>query len=192
MRSHRVRVPIRLVPGATRLAPLAASRRPVSRHLFALAITVRVPARSRGRRLGRAHFTRHRFALSSSRVGLIEIDDSVYLIDSDLMVNAEESNEFGILKALFFAFIGGLILNLMPCVFPVISLKVLSFVSMSGESETKIRLHSISFSLGVLISFLAIAILLIALKESGNYLGWGFQLQSPLIEIGRASCRERV
>ena len=113
--------------------------------------------------------------------GLIEIDDSVYLIDSNLMVNAEESNEFGILEALFFAFIGGLILNLMPCVFPVISLKVLSFVSMSGESETKIRLHSISFSLGVLISFLAIAILLIALKESGNYLGWGFQLQSPLI-----------
>ena len=113
--------------------------------------------------------------------GLIEIDNSVYLIDSDLILNAEESNEFGLLEALFFAFIGGLILNLMPCVFPVISLKVLSFVSMSGESETKIRLHSISFSLGVLISFLAIAILLIALKESGNYLGWGFQLQSPLI-----------
>ena len=52
---------------------------------------------------------------------------------------------------------------------------------MSGESENKIRLHSLSFSLGVLISFLAIAILLIVLKESGNYLGWGFQLQSPLI-----------
>ncbi|MDC1123615.1 protein-disulfide reductase DsbD family protein [Gammaproteobacteria bacterium] len=118
---------------------------------------------------------------SNNIKGLIEIDDSVYLIDSDLILSAEQSNEFGILEALFFAFIGGLILNLMPCVFPVISLKVLSFVSMSGESENKIRLHSLSFSLGVLISFLAIAVLLIVLKESGNYLGWGFQLQSPLI-----------
>ena len=113
--------------------------------------------------------------------GVIEIDESLYLIDSDLTNYAEKDNAFGMLQALFFAFIGGLILNLMPCVFPVISLKVLSFVSMSGESESKIRLHSLSFSLGVLLSFIAIAVLLIILKESGNYLGWGFQLQSPLI-----------
>ncbi|MDA8696347.1 thioredoxin family protein, partial [Gammaproteobacteria bacterium] len=113
--------------------------------------------------------------------GVIEIDESLYLIDSDLTNYAEEDDAFGMLQALLFAFIGGLILNLMPCVFPVISLKVLSFVSMSGESESKIRLHSLSFSLGVLLSFIAIAVLLIILKESGNYLGWGFQLQSPLI-----------
>ena len=113
--------------------------------------------------------------------GVIEIDESLYLIDSDLTNYAEKDDAFGMLQALFFAFIGGLILNLMPCVFPVISLKVLSFVSMSGESESKIRLHSLSFSLGVLLSFIAIAVLLIILKESGNYLGWGFQLQSPLI-----------
>jgi thiol:disulfide interchange protein DsbD len=69
----------------------------------------------------------------------------------------------------------------MPCVFPIISLKILSFVSLGNESKAKIRLHALSFCLGVLISFISIGIALIALKQAGNYLGWGFQLQSPVI-----------
>jgi len=69
----------------------------------------------------------------------------------------------------------------MPCVFPVISLKVLSFVSLGNESSTKVRLHSLSFCLGVLISFIAMGLALLALKQVGTNLGWGFQLQSPLI-----------
>ena len=85
------------------------------------------------------------------------------------------------MQALIFAFIGGLILNLMPCVFPIISLKILSFVSLGNESKQKIRLHALSFCFGALLSFLLIGLSLILLKQTGNYLGWGFQLQSPII-----------
>ena len=69
----------------------------------------------------------------------------------------------------------------MPCVFPIISLKILSFVSMGNESSLKIRQHALSFCLGVLISFLIIGFAMIMLKQAGSYLGWGFQLQSPVI-----------
>ena len=85
------------------------------------------------------------------------------------------------LQALIFAFLGGLILNLMPCVFPIISLKILSFVSMGNESNLKIRQHALSFCSGVLISFLLIGFAMIMLKQAGSNLGWGFQLQSPVI-----------
>jgi len=66
-------------------------------------------------------------------------------------------------------------------VFPIISLKVLSFVSMSNQSPSKIRAHALSFCAGVMISFLLIGFAMILLKQAGLYLGWGFQLQSPLI-----------
>ncbi len=82
--------------------------------------------------------------------------------------------------AIGFAFIGGLILNLMPCVLPVVSLKLLSFVKMAGSSRITIVKHGVTFALGVLLSFWALAIMLIALKSYGNVVGWGFQLQSPL------------
>ena len=113
--------------------------------------------------------------------GVIVINDESYLIDSDLSINSYSKEAITIIKALIFAFIGGLILNLMPCVFPIISLKVLSFISLGGDSTFKIRAHSIMFSFGVLASFLFIATLLIMLKSSGLSVGWGFQLQSPLI-----------
>jgi thiol:disulfide interchange protein DsbD len=113
--------------------------------------------------------------------GVIVINDESYLIDSDLSINSYSKETITIIKALIFAFIGGLILNLMPCVFPIISLKVLSFISLGGDSTFKIRAHSIMFSFGVLASFLFIATLLIILKSSGSSVGWGFQLQSPLI-----------
>jgi thiol:disulfide interchange protein DsbD len=113
--------------------------------------------------------------------GVIVINDESYLIDSDLSINSYSKETITIIKALILAFIGGLILNLMPCVFPIISLKVLSFISLGGDSTFKIRAHSIMFSFGVLASFLFIATLLIILKSSGSSVGWGFQLQSPLI-----------
>ena len=74
---------------------------------------------------------------------------------------------------------GGFILNLMPCVFPVISLKVLSFVAMGGDDHVKIRNHALTFVAGVLFTFLLIASVLIFLRSSGAIIGWGFQLQSP-------------
>ena len=83
------------------------------------------------------------------------------------------------LKALVFAFAGGVILNLMPCVFPVLSIKILGFVQQSGDDDKKILKHGLAFAGGVLVSFWALAGVLIALRAGGESLGWGFQLQSP-------------
>lgn len=77
------------------------------------------------------------------------------------------------------AFVGGLILNLMPCVFPVIGIKIMGFVNQAGETRGHVVLHGLVFSLGVLVSFWALAGVLIALRSGGEQLGWGFQLQSP-------------
>ena len=114
--------------------------------------------------------------------GVLSINDSeVFLIDGQIEKITTKSLSFDFLQAIIFAFLGGLILNLMPCVFPIISLKILSFVSLGNESNSKIRLHALSFCIGVLVSFLLIGLSLIFLKQAGNYLGWGFQLQSPII-----------
>jgi thiol:disulfide interchange protein DsbD len=80
---------------------------------------------------------------------------------------------------LLFAFLGGLILNVMPCVFPILSLKALHLVQISSESRSAARREGIAFSFGVLLSLLALAGLIIILRASGQSLGWGFQLQSP-------------
>lgn len=88
--------------------------------------------------------------------------------------------ETGLLAALFFAFLGGLILNLMPCVFPVLSIKILSLVE-SHQDGGSIRLHGLAYAGGVVASFVAIAVLLISLRAGGEAIGWGFQLQSPIV-----------
>ena len=87
---------------------------------------------------------------------------------------------FSITTAIAFAFIGGLILNLMPCVFPILSIKALGFIHQSNNSPAKAKLHGLVFGLGVLMSFWALSGLLIALRAAGEQIGWGFQLQSPL------------
>ncbi|MCJ2014940.1 protein-disulfide reductase DsbD family protein [Methylobacterium sp. J-076] len=91
-----------------------------------------------------------------------------------------------LLAAIGLALLGGLILNLMPCVFPVLSIKVLGLVRQSGESLGRVRLHGLAYTAGVLASFLGLAGLLIALKGGGASLGWGFQLQSPPVVAGLA------
>ena len=86
----------------------------------------------------------------------------------------------GLGATLALALIGGLILNLMPCVFPVLGMKVLGFVNQSGHARGKVAAHGLVFTLGVLLSFWALAGLLAALRAGGTELGWGFQLQSPV------------
>jgi len=78
-----------------------------------------------------------------------------------------------------FAFIGGLILNLMPCVFPILSIKVMNFMQMSGHDSGEVKKHGFVFGIGVLLSFLVLAGLLLLLRAGGQELGWGFQLQTP-------------
>lgn len=81
--------------------------------------------------------------------------------------------------ALLFAFLGGLVLNIMPCVFPVLSLKLLSFAEEAGRPRRHMLTQGLLFSAGVVGSFLILALVLIALRGAGESLGWGFQLQSP-------------
>lgn len=88
-------------------------------------------------------------------------------------------DEGGLLLALLFAFAGGIILNLMPCVLPVLSLKVLDFVKQANSEHAKAWHHGLVFTLGVLVSFWILAGVLIALRAGGQALGWGFHLQSP-------------
>jgi thiol:disulfide interchange protein DsbD len=81
--------------------------------------------------------------------------------------------------ALAFAFAGGLLLNLMPCVFPVISVKILGFADQAGEDDATIRRHGTLFGAGVLVSMWVLAGALLAVRAAGSQVGWGFQLQSP-------------
>ncbi len=98
-------------------------------------------------------------------------------------VAAVASGGMGLWAALGLAFAGGLLLNLMPCVLPVISLKILSFVNLAGSDRRQIFRHGVVFTLGVLISFWAIAAVLLALRAYGASLGWGFQLQEPIFLV---------
>ncbi|AQT59410.1 protein-disulfide reductase DsbD [Cellvibrio sp. PSBB023] len=92
----------------------------------------------------------------------------------------------GFFSALLLALIGGIILNLMPCVFPVLSIKALSLISHAHQSPAQIRLHGAAYTLGVLASFALLALVLILLKAGGAQIGWGFQFQSPLFVIAVA------
>jgi thiol:disulfide interchange protein len=93
----------------------------------------------------------------------------------------------GLSAALGLAFVGGLILNLMPCVLPVLSLKVLSFVRHASHEGGRTWQHGVAFTVGVVLSFLAMAGLLLVLRAGGQQIGWGFQLQSPRFVAGLAS-----
>lgn len=90
---------------------------------------------------------------------------------------------FSFSTILLFAFIGGVILNLMPCVFPILSMKALSLVQHSHSTRLQSIGLGLSYTFGVILSFLAIAGALIALQLSGAQIGWGFQLQNPIIVI---------
>ena len=100
---------------------------------------------------------------------------------------AETNAPTGLLAVLPLAFIGGLILNLMPCVFPVLGIKIMGFVNQSGADRRKITMHGLTFAAGVLVSFWTLATALAVLRAGGSHLGWGFQLQSPVFVFGLAT-----
>jgi thiol:disulfide interchange protein len=85
---------------------------------------------------------------------------------------------------LLLAFGGGILLNLMPCVFPMIGLKVLGFAKEAGASRRTVVLNGLLYSAGVIVSFLALALLILGLKSGGSSVGWGFQMQSPGFVLG--------
>jgi thiol:disulfide interchange protein DsbD len=83
------------------------------------------------------------------------------------------------ITAIGLAFVGGIILNLMPCVFPVLFLKGLALVQSSSEERSRLRSHGLVYTLGILVSFWIIVAVLLVLRAGGSQAGWGFQLQSP-------------
>jgi suppressor for copper-sensitivity B len=99
-----------------------------------------------------------------------------------------------ILAVLVTAFLGGLILNFMPCVLPVLSLKLLHVVKQSGESARQIRRHFLMTALGIVFSFLVLAAMTIGLRETGGAFGWGVQFQKPaflaflILVVGLFAC----
>ena len=96
--------------------------------------------------------------------------------------SANQSQNFSLVMILLFALSGGMILNLMPCVFPVLSIKALSF-TMSHQTQSQKQSHGLAYTAGVISSFLAIAIVMLTLRAAGEAIGWGFQLQSPVFVI---------
>lgn len=87
----------------------------------------------------------------------------------------------GLPRPVVLAFAGGLLLNLMPCVFPVLALKALALVALAGDGRRRARLHGLVYALGVVVSFWLLAGVLLAVRAGGAQLGWGFHLQSPVV-----------
>ena len=128
----------------------------------------------------------------SSNLGFFEVDQEVFIEgsieeadiskDNNNQMNVSlNSSSINLLTALMFAFVGGLILNLMPCVLPVIALKALSLVKNANESRTSVTLNASAYVFGVILTFMIIASLLVYLKNAGEIIGWGYQLQSPFV-----------
>jgi thiol:disulfide interchange protein DsbD len=117
---------------------------------------------------------------SGNLKGVVKTDNSFIEIENELVSPNKQTN-ITIFTAIFFAFIGGLILNLMPCVLPVIALKGLSLVKSSAKSNSAVSLNAGAYVAGVVATFMTIALTLVSLKNAGELIGWGYQLQSPFV-----------
>ena len=98
----------------------------------------------------------------------------------------EESPPLTLGSAMVLALLGGLVLNLMPCVFPVLSIKALALLNHREQTAGQARLHGLAYTGGVLASFALLGGLLLALKAGGTQVGWGFQFQSPVFVLAVA------
>ena len=107
---------------------------------------------------------------------------------------ATATTSISLLAALIGALLGGLILNLMPCVFPVLAIKVVGFTRYADDRQavrkgwaSPLRVQGLAYTAGVVLSFLALGALVLGLRAAGEQLGWGFQLQSPLVVAALAA-----
>lgn len=129
------------------------------------------------------------FTAAPAQLTLVVVtDDNAYSLQlqqakaasTEILITAGQNADTALWLILLLAASGGLLLNLMPCVFPVLSLKALSIAANSQQRSRQQR-DAVFYSLGVLLSFVALALLLIALRSAGAAVGWGFQLQSPYL-----------
>jgi thiol:disulfide interchange protein/DsbC/DsbD-like thiol-disulfide interchange protein len=114
---------------------------------------------------------------------------NAWSLDNNVAVAAGASlpDASGILKFLFFGFLGGFILNLMPCVLPVISLKIFGFIQHAGQSRQRILRSGLAFILGIFVWFIGLAILLIILKSLGREITWAFQFTNPYFVVAMSA-----
>jgi len=116
--------------------------------------------------------------------GVLKTDVGAFEVELDTsFTNIQQTSNLEFISlstAILFSLIGGLLLNLMPCVFPVISLKILNFVNHS-DNKTQTSLHGLAFSSGSILMFVLIGLSVVLLKGLGMDIGWGYQLQSPLV-----------
>jgi thiol:disulfide interchange protein len=114
--------------------------------------------------------------------GIVEISATPSLSAKTAKSTDSDPSEFSLMWILIFALAGGMILNLMPCVFPVLSIKAMSFARTHQTDRSK-RSHGLAYTAGVVLSFVTIAAVMLSLRAAGEAIGWGFQLQSPLFVI---------
>lgn len=105
---------------------------------------------------------------------------AVFSGGGNLLGETRAASGQSLLRILLLAFLGGIILNVMPCVLPVVSLKILSFVSHAGEDPRKVFRLGLMFAAGILVSFFVFAMAVVAMQAAGEQVGWGFQFQNPV------------
>jgi thiol:disulfide interchange protein len=103
----------------------------------------------------------------------------VSVLDDSLNISNSSERSFGLLTYLLLAFGGGIILNFMPCVLPVMAIKIINWMEQCDHSRKDVRISGILYTSGVLSSFMLLAALVVSLQAAGKNIGWGFQFQYP-------------
>lgn len=117
--------------------------------------------------------------LQISKFQTLNINEWNSLENSNASTTSEKAVNANFFLMILFALLGGFILNFMPCVLPIISLKLYSLIHHTQKSKSALVKHHASYTFGVVLSFWVIAGIIIIIKQSGESIGWGFQLQSP-------------
>ncbi len=109
--------------------------------------------------------------------------DTAFTPSSASLAGAIGSEELSLVQALLFALLGGLILNLMPCVFPVLAMKAAAFARLAGHDRAEMHRDGLAYTAGVLVSFAAMAAVVLAIRAGAGEVSWGFQFQSPIFSL---------
>lgn len=129
-----------------------------------------------------------RIATTGAFQGVLSVEDggrrSAWLISSPTAASAPSSSLW---LALFYGFLGGIILNLMPCVLPVISLKIFGFLKRAGDSRGKVFAHGLAFVAGIFFWFMGLGLIVVLLKSGGTEVTWAFQFQNPWFNVAIGS-----
>ncbi len=122
---------------------------------------------------------------SGSFAGVLSVGEGSarrgWMISDAALTNTTDT--ISLWTALFYGFLGGLILNLMPCVLPVISLKIFGFMKQAGDSRQSILFHGLAFVVGIFVWFLGLAAVIVGLKSGGAEVTWAFQFQNPWFNV---------